>query len=90
MPDELYRAAKELAARKEWSLAEIVRRGLETILAHYPEPEQPQSEWKLPEPRPLGADAFFENPDWRYEINQSHGVISEPKSRYKSGKKKGS
>ena len=29
IPDELFRRAKEVAARKEWSFAEIVRRGLE-------------------------------------------------------------
>ena len=88
LPDEIYRAAKELAARKEWSLAEVVRRGVESILLSYPEFLSSSKKWKLPESRPLGGDAFFENPDWRYEINLARGMVQESKARYKNAKKK--
>lgn len=30
-PDELYRKAKQIAKEREWSLAEVIRRGLEYI-----------------------------------------------------------
>lgn len=69
LPDEMYRAAKELAARKEWSLAEVVRRGLEVLLSRFPAAESRSEPWELPAPRPLGGDSFFANPDWRYELN---------------------
>ena len=85
LPDELYRAAKALAARKEWSLAEVVRRGLEGLLCLFPEARQDAGQWQLPEPRPLGGDAFFENPDWRFELHQPVPVIREPAASY--GKK---
>ena len=88
LPDEIYRAAKELAARKEWSLAEVVRRGVESILLSYPEQFSSSKEWQLPESRPLGGDSFFGNPDWRYEINQARGMVQESKARYKSAKKR--
>jgi hypothetical protein len=81
LPDELYRAAKELAARKEWSLAETVRRGLEHVLCLFPEPVSAEK-WELPVPRPLGGDAIFDNPDWRFELNESRGVVREQRAAY--------
>lgn len=86
LPDELYRAAKEFAGRKEWSLAELIRRGLEDILCRYPGGPGAETEWELPKARPLGGDAFFENPDWRYEANQPE-VIRERRAAYESRKK---
>ncbi|MFT6793333.1 MAG: hypothetical protein ACJAR1_001328 [Rubritalea sp.] len=46
VPDELYKKAKEIAKAKEWSLAEVFRRGLEYMARTH----QPDSgkEWKLP------------------------------------------
>ncbi len=88
LPDELYRASKELAERKEWSLAELVRRGLEGLLTRYPEPPAKASEWNLPDARPLGGDAFFAQPDWRYDIHQERGMVREAKPSYSSSKKK--
>ena len=35
-PDELYAQAKRVAEAREISMAELVRRGLETILSQYP------------------------------------------------------
>jgi hypothetical protein len=89
LPDALYHAAKELAARKEWSLAEVVRRGLENILCTFPASTASTEPWKLPEPRPLGGDAFFDNPDWRYELNQANGAVRETRSPYRTKRKSG-
>ena len=86
LPDELYLAAKEVAARNEWSLAEVVRRGLESMLCLFPESRQDAQKWQLPEPRPLGGDAFFENPDWRFEVHQPAHVVRESAPSY--GRKK--
>lgn len=54
IPDELFRRAKRLAADKEWSFAEVVRRGLEHITQTNPPGRKPASQWKLPAPRHLG------------------------------------
>lgn len=91
LPEDLYRAAKELAERKEWSLAEVVRRGLEMLLCLFPESRQDAGKWQLPEPRPLGGDAFFENPDWRFELHQPPHVVRETATPYgrKSRRKTG-
>ena len=36
LPDELYYKAKAIADQREWSLAEVVRRGLEYMALTYP------------------------------------------------------
>lgn len=48
LPDELYQRAKEFAEKKELSLAEIARRGIELFLARFPQQETPSKVWKLP------------------------------------------
>lgn len=48
LPDELYERAKAFAAKRELSLAEITRRGLELFLNRYQETENPQRQWTLP------------------------------------------
>jgi len=48
LPDELYRRARHLAKAREISLAELTRRGLEQILAVYPEPSAPPDKWEFP------------------------------------------
>lgn len=68
LPDELYRAAKSLAERQEWSLAETVRLGLEVLMARYAEAST--QEWTLPEPQPLGGDDIFRQNGWRFDVNQ--------------------
>ncbi len=54
IPDEMYREAKRLAAEKEWSFAEVVRRGLEIIISVNPPGRTPGKEWCLPPARPCG------------------------------------
>ena len=48
IPDELFKQAKTLAAEKEWSFAEVVRRGLEKMVSTHPVGRTPAKKWKLP------------------------------------------
>ncbi len=48
LPTELYQRAKSLADRREISLAELMRRGLEAILSQYSESTPPADQWRLP------------------------------------------
>ena len=67
IPDELFQRAKEVAARKEWSFAELVRRGLEYTRTI--DLCAPRLFWFVPgaseKPRPLadmiggGSEHFF-------------------------------
>ena len=47
LPDQLYHQAKAIAEQREWSLAEVVRRGIEYMAMMYPVTE-PSSGWKMP------------------------------------------
>ncbi len=58
LPDELYRKAKQIAKEREWSLAEVMRRGLEHMVRACP----PASDGKTTLPV-LPANAFAENAD---------------------------
>lgn len=55
IPDHLYREAKRIAAEREMSFAEVVRRGLEAMVSTYPAlaPTAPDR-WEPPAPRRLG------------------------------------
>jgi hypothetical protein len=90
LPDELYREVKRVAAEREMSLAELVRRGLEIILSRFPAHPEARATWELPKPRALGGDAFFESPDWRYEINEGRGLVREKPGSYRTRRKGGS
>lgn len=63
IPDRLYRQAKPVAAENEMSFAEVVRRGIEELVQHFPSGRQSASEWRPPAPRPLG-DATTPEEDW--------------------------
>ena len=47
LPDELYRTAKAIAEQREWSLAEVVRRGIEYMAIAYPV-RKTEKPWSLP------------------------------------------
>ena len=47
LPDELYYKAKAIADQREWSLAEVVRRGLEYMALTYPV-RASANQWVLP------------------------------------------
>jgi hypothetical protein len=63
IPDRLYHEAKRLAEENEISFAEVVRRGIEHIIRHFPAGRQQPSDWAPPRPRDLGAPLAPEA-DW--------------------------
>lgn len=94
IPDELFARAKEVAAAKEWSFAELVRRGLEQMTQRHPTGGAGEaSAWKLPPPVDLGLTGDpFENESWREEINLGTGAgemiasrLREEAARYEAG-----
>ena len=54
LPDRLYYQAKAIAAQREWSFAEVVRRGLESMVLAYPV-EGGSKGWEIPV---LAAEVF--------------------------------
>ena len=54
IPTHLYNRAKQVASDYEMSFAEVVRRGMERILAEY-RPKADLGSWRPPEPRKLGC-----------------------------------
>lgn len=63
IPDRLYREAKRVAAENEMSFAEVVRRGIEEIVQHFPGGRQRATEWRPPKPQHLGEVRAPEE-DW--------------------------
>ena len=80
MPERLYREAKRLAEEQEMSLAELVRRGLEYMVATHPARIQ-ETPWQPPSPVHLDVVADpFADPDWRVGANLH--LAAEKKVRY--------
>lgn len=51
LPDQLYREVQRVAHDQEWSIAEVIRRGAESVIRAYPSlKKQEASGWKLPPP----------------------------------------
>jgi hypothetical protein len=63
IPDRLYREAKRIAEENELSFAEVVRRGIEQIVRHFPAGRRAPSDWEPPRPRDLGPPLAPET-DW--------------------------
>jgi len=57
IPDVLHREAKRVASDYEMSFAEVVRRGLESIVEQYP-PRLTKGKWQLPEPENMGCRSW--------------------------------
>lgn len=76
IPDALFERAKKVAAAKEWSFAEIVRRGLEQMTLRHPSGIEPGAgEWQLPGAVDLGLmEDPFADPGWREEANLGAGA----------------
>jgi hypothetical protein len=55
LPDAVYARARRVAKAKEISLAELARRGIETILDQYPSPELIGADWTPPRVRSGGV-----------------------------------
>jgi hypothetical protein len=69
IPDELFKRAKQVAAAREWSFAEVVRRGLEYMTRVNPPARQPGAAWRLPPPRNLGP--FLTPPERWTELSHA-------------------
>lgn len=69
LPDQLYQDAKRVAEEHEFTLAEVVRRGLEYMVRVYPARQTPETEWQPPQPRRLGAFLAPED-QWRMLANE--------------------
>lgn len=63
IPDRLYREAKRIAEENEMSFAEVVRRGIEAIVQHFPSGRQRATEWRPPKPQNLGR-ALAPEEEW--------------------------
>jgi hypothetical protein len=95
IPDDLFEKAKQVAAAKEWSFAEIVRRGLEQMVLRHPEGVTRSGPvgWRLPNPIDLELKTDpFADPDWREEVNLGSGAarlvaeqLRERAARYEAG-----
>lgn len=55
LPSPLYRRMKSVASARDWSLAELVRRGMESYVETCPEASELETEWELPVLRPSGG-----------------------------------
>lgn len=84
LPDTLYRDARQLADQREISLAELVRRGLEYIIAVSARTPTDKT-WKLPPARKLGGSDPFRDDQWRIDLHTRHAVAAEPHEPYGTG-----
>lgn len=71
LPDELYQRAKKVAAKRELSLAEMTRRGLELFLARFPEDTGHAGGWKMPKVRGGGV---------KVPLEQLHAISADDES----------
>jgi hypothetical protein len=55
LPKEVHRRLKCFSEKREWSLAQTIRRAAEEFLDRHPSPEAVLSEWSLPQPKDLGT-----------------------------------
>jgi hypothetical protein len=85
LPDWLFAAAKEVADAKEISLAELVRRGLEYMVATTPGVESEEDEWQLPQPHDLGSQDPFTAPNWREALHTDRLRVVEDRERDDAG-----
>ncbi len=88
LPDHLFDAARALASRKEISLAELVRRGLEYLIATSPETAVSSEDWELPAPHDLNATNPFTNENGRADLHGARLRVAESSTAYKVKKKK--
>lgn len=55
LPDPLFKRLKRIAALRDWSLAELIRRGMEQYVQTCSESSQPAASWELPVLRGSGG-----------------------------------
>jgi hypothetical protein len=69
LPAWLFNVAHDVAIQKEISLAELVRRGLEYMVATTPVANKTNKKWELPDPHVLESNDPFQSQDWRRNIH---------------------
>lgn len=55
LPESLHEKLKKIAERREWSLAEVIRRAGEVYSMRFPEFDNSAEKWVLPKGRSMGA-----------------------------------
>lgn len=85
IPNELYASAKRMAERREISFAELVRRGLEYMIALSKDVSTTE-DWQMPRARPLGGADPFSDPDWRGDLHLSRLRVAEEPTAYRVSK----
>ena len=83
LPDTLFAMARQVAERKEISLAELVRRGLEYMVAITPGTDA-ASEWSLPAAHALDSRDVFTEPNWREQLHTERLKVAEGREPYGS------
>jgi hypothetical protein len=76
IPDRIFERAEKVAAAREWSFAEMVRRGLEQMVLNHPkEAPTTSGRWRLPDPVDPGREADpLTEPDWREKTGLTSGA----------------
>ena len=77
LPDPLYREVKRVARERDWSLAEVLRRGAEYIVRCYPSRDLRQDRWVPPTGKDLGK-IKIPYQDWRGLAQDRSILESEP------------
>lgn len=55
LPDPLFQRLKKIATLRDWSVSELIRRGMETYVQTCPEVSQPPTIWATPMLRRSGG-----------------------------------
>lgn len=82
LPDRLFALAKSVADKKEISLAELVRRGLEYMVAVTPGGADRAGAWELPKPQTLESQDPFTDPNWREQLHTGRLRVAEDGASY--------
>ncbi len=73
IPDPLYEEVRRVAGLRDWSIAEVVRRAVEQLVAQYPGIKKAETPWQQPAPRSFGTPAI--PPDrWRDVLADDEGM----------------
>lgn len=88
LPDHLFEAGRSLARRQEISFAELVRRGLEYLIATQPRGSDADSPWELPPGLDLRSRDPFQDQDWRANLYDNRLCVAETLPDYKARKRK--
>lgn len=85
LPDWLFTVAQDVATRKEISLAELVRRGLEYMVSITPAAGTDVSKWQPPTAHPLGSSDPFRVSSWREQLHVRDLKVAEERGEYNAG-----